>query len=645
MASHRHRGQWVALFVRLVVGCLPLGAAGVEPPTTAPAADPDATGPIIEGIVVNHLGAGIAQAAVRIEAIDAPEDAPPLAVGTTSRSGDIRVRLPAPLQAIVRVRIQKEGFATFVQELDLTDESPPWIDATLVGAATLAGQVRDRLLGRPVPGARVICSNGGQDFEALTDAQGRFSFNTLSHGPATLTASAKGFGTQRETLQVRSDQARADIQLGPERIVELKIITDDERPAPDVRVDGFVEPGGEYLTAKTGPDGRITLHGLSAEAQAVHLRLNGPRYIHMPDYDVRLPLKKATEPAADRPATLPAVRRELIVHVAGRVRGLVTEGPTGEPIVGVRVIAGREFAGNAPMTWTALDGSYELTGLPPGVNVISYQHTRFATVIREVHLDQDQTATLNVDLHPGLILAGRVVDSAGKPVEQVFITAHDWQGYSTLGLRGITDKEGAFSFSNAPPGEIEFVFVKPGYGEPLLQTLTAGRSDHRVELKLQTPGPGRRSLSKLEIGKPVPDLTLIDTSGKTWKLSELRGRFVFLDCWATWCGPCLGEIDNVKALYTATKDHPDFVLIGISLDSDRDELKRVTQERNMPWPQVFGEKSGAREAFETLSGVGIPYTCLIGPDGKVLAVELRGPGLAGQVQEILVKSRASRPAD
>lgn len=642
MRTTRHRRLLTWKLAVLLSG---LAASGLRAQSTQPATTP--SGPLIEGIVVNHLGAGIAGAAIRIEAVDAAEDAPPLGTGRTSATGDIRVQLDRPVSAVVRVRIKKEGFATFVQELDLSDETEqPWVDATLNGAATLTGIIRDRLLDEPIKGAKVICANGGQDFEAVTDGHGRYTFNTIAYGPATLTASARGFGIERLMIKVLADRAEADLQLGPERLVELRIITDEEKPAPDVFVEAVVQPGGEYITEKTGPDGRVALHGIGADADAVLLRLTGPRYIHMGDFEARVALHKPpAAPDAPTPASLPAVRQELIVHLAGSIRGKVIDAAGGEPIIGVRVIAGREFQPNAPMAWTTLDGTYELTGLPPGLNVVSYQHNSFATSIQEVHLNQEQTATLDVLLKPGQPISGTVVDAAGKPVEQVFISADEWEGYSTLGLRGITDKEGRFSFSNAPNGQIGFVFVKPGYGRPVQHVLTAGKTDHRIELSAQAPEPGEAaSMGKIEVGKPVPDMTLVDINGTTYKLSELRGKYVFLDCWATWCGPCMGELPNVKALHEAMKERADFVLIGISLDTDRDELKRVTEAENMPWPQIFGPKSGAREAFESLSGVGIPFTCLIGPDGKLLAQELRGPQLTSQVKAIIAKQQASRPA-
>ncbi len=97
----------------------------------------------------------------------------------------------------------------------------------------------------------------------------------------------------------------------------------------------------------------------------------------------------------------------------------------------------------------------------------------------------------------------------------------------------------------------------------------------------------------------------------------------------------MAEVPNVKQLAAAMKSRPDFVLLGISLDQDEQTFKRALADKSMDWPQAFGPKSGAAEVFEMLDGFAIPYTCLIGPDGKLLAQHLRGPDMLEQVKKHL----------
>jgi peroxiredoxin len=236
----------------------------------------------------------------------------------------------------------------------------------------------------------------------------------------------------------------------------------------------------------------------------------------------------------------------------------------------------------------------------------------------------------------GVPLGGTVVDDQGLPVDQVRIVGDNWREYKTLGLRGVTGSDGKFSFPHVPAGEIEFMVVRPGYGVPKTVTLIAGRSDHKIILEGAavplTSGSAPYEETKLKPGDLVPDLTVKTTDGATYRLSELHGKYVMLDCWASWCRPCMATVPDVKAVYEATKSRSDFVLIGISLDTDASAMKKACQDKGIAWPQAFGPKSGASEAFEALDGVGIPYICLIGPDGKLIAQHLRGPEMMKTVK-------------
>ncbi len=650
MLSHRHFSLKAAVLTIVIAGPATIaGPAGANdgPASTAPAApappEPtEPTGQLIEGIVLNHYGGGIAGARVRIESLDASPDDPPLAEGTANGFGDIAIRLPGALETPVRVRIRAEGYTDWVREIDPSNqENPPFIDATLEGAARLTGTVRAKDTSRPAAGARIRCDNGGRDLAALTDGEGRYAINNVTRGPATLTVSAEGFGIERRMVMVRSEWAGVDIELQPERLVEFLVVTSDGEPAADLTIEAVVDPMNYYLHTATDAAGRATLRGVTAGADLVHVRLNGPQYVRMPDFSTTIPLSPARR-TSTAPASAPApVRRRLVAAVAATVVGKVTDAESHKPILGVRVIAGRQVSAVMPMAWTSSDGTYELTGVRPGIVTVSFQHGDYATAIREANLYTGKRCTVDVRLAAGLVISGTVVDEDGDPLEQVWVSGEDWQGYSTLGLRTLTGEDGRFSLPHAPPGEIEFSFVKPGCGPPVQEVLTAGRTDYRIVLEVMAlsspPGPRPDLLARVPIGKTVPELTMTATDGVIYKLSELRGKYVFIDCWASWCGPCMVEVRNIKTLYEAMKDRPDFVLLGVSLDHDREAFRKVVEDHEMDWPQVFGEKSGARETFEILNGRMIPYACLIGPDGKMLAQQLRGPTIIQEVREHLAK--------
>ncbi len=124
--------------------------------------------------------------------------------------------------------------------------------------------------------------------------------------------------------------------------------------------------------------------------------------------------------------------------------------------------------------------------------------------------------------------------------------------------------------------------------------------------------------------------------GKSLSLDDYKGKVVLLDFWATWCGPCVGELPNVKANYG--KYHPQgFDIVGVSLDEDEAELRDFIKVKAMPWPQIFdgkGWEAGDAQAYGVRA---IPFTLLIGKDGVIAAVNPRGEELEPAIQAALAK--------
>lgn len=595
---------------------------------------------VIDGIVVTAQGVGVPDAEIRIELPDAgPEDAP-LAESVTGSRGQIAITMTRPAVKQLRYRITHEGLADSVGLIDISDpDEPPFIDVTVKGAAGLFGRVTAAADDQPIAGARIQCENGGRRFYVKSGADGRYKFESVYPGAARLTVMADGFGTRRDQVDVSDEDVELDFNLRPERPVILRLVTDANEPADDVVVEALTEPLQIFSAARSDKRGIVKLPGIDIDVTALNLRLNGDRYLVMRGYEEHCDLPRIDE-ASQAPSSRPAaVEEKFTVTLAGRIAGTVTDKRTGEAIHNVRILAGREHRYGMPMDWSGPGGGYELVGVQPGSLVVTFQHDSYQTAFRTVELEAGKKCVLDVAMEEGTKLAGVVVDHTDLPVEQVRVAADDWEDYQTLGLRAITDAKGRFEFAHAPEGEIEFTFVLPGQGKPIRVPLASGKTDHIV--KLESPavplatGAAPIDEAKLQPGQAVADLTLTARDGTTYKLSELRGKYVFLDCWATWCRPCMGELPNVKALYQATKGRADFVLIGISLDTDAKSLDKVCKEQGITWPQVFGPKSGASEAFEELDGVGIPYTCLIGPDGKLLAQHLRGPGMADEVKKLI----------
>jgi thiol-disulfide isomerase/thioredoxin len=125
-----------------------------------------------------------------------------------------------------------------------------------------------------------------------------------------------------------------------------------------------------------------------------------------------------------------------------------------------------------------------------------------------------------------------------------------------------------------------------------------------------------------------------DLAGKAIDLAEYKGKVVLLDFWATWCGPCMAELPNVLTAYQKYHDKG-FEIVGISLDQDRAKLDKCLVDKKMTWRQYFDGK-GWQNAVATAWGVrSIPATYLIGRDGKIAAIDLRGEQLAERIGRML----------
>lgn len=140
---------------------------------------------------------------------------------------------------------------------------------------------------------------------------------------------------------------------------------------------------------------------------------------------------------------------------------------------------------------------------------------------------------------------------------------------------------------------------------------------------------------KVKVGQEAPLFATKTTDGKDLKLADFKGKFVLLDFWATWCGPCLGETPNLKAIFEKYGKRDDFALIGLSLDADPGKPAAYAKENGCGWVDGFLGDWGKDEVTKLYGVRGIPSIWLIGPDGKVLANNLRGDGIMAAVRGAL----------
>ncbi|RYG32810.1 MAG: TlpA family protein disulfide reductase, partial [Chitinophagaceae bacterium] len=143
-------------------------------------------------------------------------------------------------------------------------------------------------------------------------------------------------------------------------------------------------------------------------------------------------------------------------------------------------------------------------------------------------------------------------------------------------------------------------------------------------------------LRNTAVGGTAPDIKLPGPDGSEIALSSLRGKYVLIDFWASWCGPCRQENPNVVRLYNKYKDQ-NFEIFGVSLDKDKEKWLQAIQKDNLTWIHVSDLKFWQSEAAGLYNITSIPATVLIDPQGKIIAKNLRGQALEEKVAELVAK--------
>ncbi|WP_184546873.1 TlpA disulfide reductase family protein [Mucilaginibacter sp. FT3.2] len=175
----------------------------------------------------------------------------------------------------------------------------------------------------------------------------------------------------------------------------------------------------------------------------------------------------------------------------------------------------------------------------------------------------------------------------------------------------------------------------PGEIEPMYNSLSESvrNTEAGKVLKAQLD-----ALKFTAIGSMAPDFTQDDVNGTPVKLSSFRGKYVLLDFWASWCGPCRQENPNVVRNYNKYKAK-NFTVLGVSLDKpdSRSAWLDAIKNDGLEWTQVSDLKFWNNAAAALYSITSIPQNYLIGPDGKIIAKNLRGADLDAKLQELFGK--------
>ncbi|HQF06268.1 MAG TPA: TlpA disulfide reductase family protein, partial [Bacteroidales bacterium] len=143
----------------------------------------------------------------------------------------------------------------------------------------------------------------------------------------------------------------------------------------------------------------------------------------------------------------------------------------------------------------------------------------------------------------------------------------------------------------------------------------------------------REALKLTAEGTMFSDFTIEDSAGQSVAFSEYigKGKYVLVDFWASWCGPCKAELPNIREIYDKYNGE-DFTVLGVAVWEKPEDTKKGIEELGIIWPCIINAQSIPTDIY----GInGIPHIILFGPDGTIVARGLRGEAMKAKVAEVL----------